>query len=140
MDSLLKVYPSTSIVIAVHNNDPMVDLTNNSAYDNSMQSFPGFPGVPSIIVDRQVAADPQQALLFYTFYTNSFGYADISVTPSFNTLNRLAVVTATAHFAVNLSGDYRLACVFTEDDVTGSGSGYAQQNFYAGGAYGPMGG
>jgi hypothetical protein len=52
----------------------------------------------------------------------------------------VATVVANAHFAVDLSGDYRLACVFTEDDVTGTGSTWNQHNYYAGGNYGSMGG
>jgi hypothetical protein len=39
-----------------------------------------------------------------------------------------------------VSGDYKIACVLTQDSVKGTGSGYNQSNAYAGGQNGAMGG
>ena len=48
-----------------------------------------------------------------------------------------SVLEVTAEFVTQLSGiNYRLNLVLTEDNVTGTGSGYAQTNYYAGGGYG----
>src|SRR5690606_25710137 len=50
-------------------------------------------------------------------------------------------VNASATFYSNFSNaNFRFAAILIEDDVTGTGSGYAQENYYAGGSYGPMGG
>lgn len=136
MDSIAAVYPTTSIRIAVHNGDPMAVST----YDAGETSFPGFPGFPSVLIDRKVVDDPSLLFEEYDAHSGDFGFADLKVDPSFNSSTNKATVVASAHFAVDLEGDYRLACVFTEDDVTGTGSTWAQHNYYAGGQYGPMGG
>ncbi|NRA11275.1 MAG: Omp28-related outer membrane protein, partial [Crocinitomicaceae bacterium] len=50
-------------------------------------------------------------------------------------------VTVTATFDMAANDNWRLACVLTEDGVTGSSAdGYDQANAYAGGGYGEMGG
>ena len=41
--------------------------------------------------------------------------------------------------ALNLSGDYRLELIVTEDRVHGTTGGFAQHNYYSGGGSGPMG-
>jgi len=53
---------------------------------------------------------------------------------------RTLQVSATTTFQSNATGNYKIALVLTEDEVTGTGSGYAQANAYAGGGNGAMGG
>ena len=43
-------------------------------------------------------------------------------------------------FSQNASNNYKIACALTEDNVTGTSSGYNQSNAYAGGGNGVMGG
>jgi len=73
--------------------------------------------------------DPSQIFDGYTAHQPDFAFADLTMTPTFNgtTVN----VAASAHMAVGLSGDYRLALVVTEDDVTGTGSTWDQHNYYS---------
>lgn len=136
MDSIDHVNPNTSILIAVHNGDPMADVT----YDAGIGSYPGFTGYPTIITDRKELGDPSAIFKTYDSYIGDFGYADIAVTPNYIESNDSLYVTADVTFATPLTGNYRLACAITEENVTGTASGYNQANYYAGGGAGQMGG
>jgi hypothetical protein len=59
---------------------------------------------------------------------------------TYNSTTRVLNVSVTSTVQSTLTGNYKVACVITEDDVTGTGSTYAQSNAYAGGAAGVMGG
>lgn len=134
MDSLDATYPATTDLIAVHNGDPMVV----TAYDAGVGTL--IAGYPSILVNRGIVDDPSNAFAQYSATINDFGYADLVPTVTYNNSTRVCSVAVAATFAANLSGDYRIAVVFTEDNVTGTASTYDQHNYYAGGSYGPMGG
>jgi len=124
MDSMQIVHWDNSVsLIAVHNADPMT-VTDYDAGVSGMIS-----GYPSILVDRKEVLDPSQIFDGYTAHQPDFAFADLTMTPTFNgtTVN----VAASAHMAVGLSGDYRLALVVTEDDVTGTGSTWDQHNYYS---------
>jgi hypothetical protein len=53
---------------------------------------------------------------------------------------RVLNVSVKATFALAATSSYKLACVLTEDGVTGTGATYNQSNAYAGGGNGVMGG
>jgi hypothetical protein len=132
LDSMHSVHPTTCDLIAVHNGDPMVV----TAYDAGVGGL--IPGYPSTLVNRNILSDPAYIFDDYATTIGDFGFANLTPTITFNATTRVATVVASANFATDLSGDYRLACVFTEDDVTGTASGYNQTNYYAGGGNGPM--
>lgn len=123
MDSIHTAHPNDVAPISVHNGDPMV----NSAYDTYMGTLVG--GYPSLVVDRKVVGDPSDAFSEYTNHIGDFGYADITETHSY--VGSALTLNATVKPAANLSGDYRLAMVVTEDDVTGTASTYNQANYYS---------
>lgn len=133
MDSMAKTHPNNFSLIAVHNGDPMVV----AAYDSYLGTKIG--GYPSMLIDRREELDPSDLFDVYNEQKDYFGYADITLTdvPASGFGYSLK---ATVKPAINLSGDYRLAMVLVEDDVKGTESGYAQANYYSGGAAGPMGG
>lgn len=135
MDLMATSHPDACL-IAVHNGDPMTDAT----YDGGVGSFPGFSGYPSVLSDRKMIVDPSAMETYYAAHKDDFGFAEISGSSTFNSGTREAVVSASAELAVDLNGDYRFACVFTENGVTGTDAGYNQTNYYAGGGNGPMGG
>ena len=64
----------------------------------------------------------------------------LSTTSTWDATTRELVVTVTADFQAQRTITINLAVVLTEDGVTGSDSGYAQANAYAGGSNGSMGG
>lgn len=121
------------IGIAVHNADPMTI----DAYDSNIGTYiPG--GYPSAGVDRVLVGDPGDFSTMYETRSSHIPPASIDVT--YTELGGNIEVTVTANFVGSLSGDYRLAAVITEDEVTGTGSGYNQANYYSGGGSGDMGG
>lgn len=124
MDSLWNNYQSAVSLVAVHNGDPMV----LAAYDSWIG--PQIGGYPSVLVDRNEEMDPSSLVDAYNSYKENFGYADISLSylPS---AGFSFEVKASVKPAIDLSGDYRLALVLTEDDVHGKGSAWAQANYYS---------
>ncbi|MEO5644182.1 MAG: T9SS type A sorting domain-containing protein [Bacteroidia bacterium] len=125
MDSIDEVYPNTTSVIAVHNSDPMA----NTIYDTGMGTL--IAGYPSTVVNGNFVSDPQDAFTDYNNTINDFGMADITPTVTYNWNTRVASVNVSTHFAAELAGDFRLACVFTEDYVHGTTATFAQHNYYS---------
>lgn len=125
MDILGHDYKGFAAGIAVHNNDPMV----NAVYDNGIGNF--IAGYPSALVNRGSDIDPSE--IFAPVMT------DLVVAPTavltngarYDAITGLLEVSVTADFAASVSGDWRLACVITEDSVTGTASGYGQANYYS---------
>lgn len=134
MDKYEEEYGQFWIGIAVHNDDPM----ENTVYDTGIGSY--FGGYPSAIVDRGSEVDPSAMSSDFFTRLQVAPKATISNTPVWNAGTRELEVTVTADFQAAANSNYRLACVLTEDGVTGTSSGYAQSNAYAGGGQGVMGG
>jgi hypothetical protein len=132
LDSMRSNHPTDCDLIAVHNGDPMV----YTAYDAGVGGI--ISGYPSTLVNRDLVSDPMYIFDDYANTITDFGFANLTPTISFNATTRQATVAVSANFAVDLSGDYRLACVFTEDNVHGTTSTYDQHNYYSGGGNGPM--
>jgi len=120
--------------IAVHNGDPMTV----TEYDAGIGPLIG--GYPSSLVDRGNDVDP--SAMANDFYTRLqvAPTALLSTTQSFDVVTRVLTVDVTADFQAAANSNYKLACVLTEDNVTGSGAGWNQSNAYAGGNNGVMGG
>jgi hypothetical protein len=126
MDSLFVVHPTTALLSAVHNADPMVVST----YDAAMGGLIG--GYPSGLVDRKaIDVDPSTFFTEYANHIGDFGVANLNVNSTFNTTTRLATIDVSGTFAVDLSGDYRYSVVVTEDDVTGTTASFNQANYYS---------
>lgn len=138
MDSMWNAHAADLSSIAVHTNLSWTDPMRVVSYDNfiaglSLPSYDGSAtgnGIPAVYVDRREVLDPSSLFDIYNDEKNYFGFADIAIaTPTISGGNMSAVVTVTP--AVNMSGDYRLAMVVTEDGVTGTASGYNQDNYYS---------
>ncbi len=124
MDSLYNNYRDDFSLVAVHNGDPMV----LSAYDNFMGTL--IQGYPSAVVDRKEVLDPSELIDSYNSHKDDFGFADVSLT-DVSAQGFSYSVKASVRPAIDLSGDYRLALVLTENDVHGKGSKWAQANYYS---------
>lgn len=134
MDSLHKVYPTTAMLVAVHNSDPM----EVAEYDDNLAGY--ISGYPSGLVDRKNGEfDPSQFFDEYDVRINGYTPCDITVNATYNASTRAYNIDLSASFAADLAGDLRFNVVVVEDEVRGTGSGYNQANAYAGGANGPMG-
>jgi hypothetical protein len=134
MDLLTERYGDFFIGIAVHNADPMTV----EAYDASIGGM--ISGYPSGLVDRGVEYDPSQFEIPFLERIQIAPKAFIENGASWDAATRTLNVSATADFQETVTGNYKVAVVLTEDAVTGTASGYAQANAYAGGNNGAMGG
>jgi hypothetical protein len=139
MNMMTNIYGNFFAGIAVHNsaNDPMTV----TAYDNSMTN-PAEGNVnsfPSVVIDRAAPIDPSLVEPPFKTQVQLTPAAVITDTASLN--GNTLTVTLTYTFPNACSGTgFNYACVLTEDGVTGVGSGWSQNNAYAGGSNGPMGG
>ncbi|MFN5912396.1 MAG: Omp28-related outer membrane protein [Bacteroidota bacterium] len=120
--------------IAVHNADPMVDPT----YDTGVGALIG--GYPSALVDRGPDVDPSQMAPDFFERLQIAPKAFITNGATWDASTRTLNVSISAEFQAAATSSYKLACVLTEDGVTGTGAGWNQSNAYAGGGNGVMGG
>ncbi|MGN6569330.1 MAG: Omp28-related outer membrane protein [Flavipsychrobacter sp.] len=140
LDSMAKTHPGVMSLIAVHNSDPMTV----SAYDSWMGTklSAAGTGYPSIVVDRRQTLDPSALFDVLDVEGNYFGYADITLGTPTVTHNNFSV-PVTVKPSIDLSGDYRVVLVLTEDGLSGTDDAthkWSQHNYYSGGGQGPMGG
>lgn len=131
MDYMAEFYPDDFVGVAVHNGDPMVV----TAYDNGVGDFPGFSGYPSVIVERKVILDPSGLENALPAAVENVVPVSPAVEATLDVATKTLNVTGSAEFVTALDNiDYRLNIVMTESNVTGTGSGYNQANYYSGSA------
>lgn len=128
MDSAHKTYPNSFSLVAVQNGsgNPM----KIASYDSYLTAnyIGGFPGM---VVDREYETDPSDMIDVYNERKDYFGFADITLTDVAATGFDYSVKVSVKP-AVDLTGDYRLVLVVTEDDVHAPGnSAYDQANYYS---------
>lgn len=134
MEELSTRYGELYIGIAVHNADPMTV----TAYDTPMAGL--INGYPSGVVDRGPEYDPSQFEIPFLERIQVAPKALIAHGGTWDATTRELNISSTVTFQENVSGNYKIAFVLTEDDVTGTGSSWNQANAYAGGGNGDMGG
>ena len=134
MDLFEQEYGQFWAGIAVHNADPMTV----TEYDAGIGQLIG--GYPSALVDRGTDIDPSGMgpQFFNRLQTAPTAFIENGAT--WDPASRMLYVSVTADFQSVPNNNYKIACVLTEDEVTGTGSGWSQSNAYAGGANGAMGG
>ncbi len=138
LEYLEEKYPDNFIALSVHNADPMVVAEYDQALGNNIS------GYPAAMIDR-ASFEGANGILPQNFeramlerVATSSG---TSVSVAADLLSDLdATIIVNVHFEQVLASTYKVALVLVEDEVTGTGNTWAQQNDYAGGAYGPMGG
>lgn len=129
------------IGIAVHGNNGMQrDPMTVSSYAPFLNSF-ALMGFPGCAMNRMYSFDPNQEDLedFYKDVVKDDTYVQVeSLTAEYNAENPdVLTATASVEFVLPVeNGDYKLAFVITENNV----GPYPQTNYFAGGAYGKMGG
>jgi len=128
MDLMAHNYEGYYQGIAVHNGDPMtVPL-----YDADLE----VSGYPSALVDRGSEIDPGDIKIDFM--------QRIVIEPSAIITNGAAMVgdslnvSLTVDFNTTVSGNWKIACVLTEDGVSGTANDYSQSNYYSGGADGDL--
>jgi len=120
-------------LVSIHSSDPM-DLKPYSDYFYSINySTPHF-----FMIDRKAATETS---FFNTFHKHSkhFGFADLELHGNF--AGDWIDIGVAVKPAIDMTGDFRLLLVLTEDGVKGTGKGWEQENMhYTGGRNGTMGG
>jgi hypothetical protein len=134
MDAMASKYDAYYAGIAVHNSDPMTV----AAYDAAIGAL--IAGYPSALVDRQPEVDPSQIEGEFLNRVVIAPEGMIVNGATYNSSTRVLNVSITTTLAANITGNYKVACVITEDSVSGTASGYNQTNYYSGGSNGVMGG
>ena len=128
MDQMARDFDGFYQGIAIHNGDPMAV----PAYDQDLE----VSGYPSALVDRGSEIDPGDIKVDFM--------ERILVQPTAFITNGASVdgdslnVSLTVDFNLAASGNWKIACVLTEDNVSGVASGYAQSNYYSGGDAGDL--
>jgi thiol-disulfide isomerase/thioredoxin len=130
-------YPGIVVPIHVHNSDPMV----LPEYDVPLSSALGTL-YPYGFVDRKAGPlNPEYFPNEVEALLNRLVPVALSTQVTWDESNRTASIKGTGHLTIPTeSNALRFTCVITENNVTGTTSGYEQVNFYAGGAAGIMGG
>lgn len=119
--------PDNFIGIAVHNGDAMAV----ASYDGNIDTYvPG--GYPGGGVDRVLDGDPSDFSSMHASRVSMVPPAAVGVTMVDN--GATVDVTVSAYFVGALTGDYRLAAVLLEDNVSGNG----QTNYYHDGSAGAL--
>ncbi len=138
LDRLTTKYGDRFVGVAVHNggNDPMVV----QGYDGQ-HGFTGYPAVTvmraSAETDFGTSADLEIPFLDYIAQAPK---AVFDAEAKFDVNSRNITMDVNVLANVELTADHRLALITIEDGVSGTESGYAQSNYYAGGGEGEMGG
>ncbi|WP_407556153.1 choice-of-anchor J domain-containing protein [Winogradskyella sp. 4-2091] len=137
LDYMTSTYPNSVVGIAVHNGDPMTV----SEYDTALVNVIG-TGWPNAGADRKlVGIDPGQASLQAGYNTQIAEVVPVDITIGAIQTGSNLSITANANFYTSFgAANYRLGVIITEDNVTGTASGYNQTNYYSGGGSGAMGG
>lgn len=134
MDKFATDYNGFWAGIAVHNGDPMVVAD----YDAGIGGLIG--GYPSALVDRLGDVDPSQMSSDFFTRLQTAPKGVLTNGATWDATTRVLNVSVSTEMMQATNGSYKVACVLTEDGVTGTGSGYNQSNAYAGGNNGVMGG
>lgn len=130
MDDIIAANPNDVVVVSIHDGDDM-------EFADGIRSGFGVSAYPNGMVDRKVFAgeadEPHsrgQWALNAQAQIGSYTPADVSFVHSYDPATREIVLVVTGNFVDYASGDMRLGAMIVEDNVTGTGSGYDQVNYY----------
>lgn len=133
LKNLLETDSKTSI-ISIHTGDPM----EYKSYDDYIYGIDQSYTAQYYLLDRKYNAAPSSLVKLANSYNQHFGFAELDMHAY--TVGNDMWLTTTVKPAIDMQGDYRLAMVLTENNVSGSGEEWNQRNFFSGGKRGPMGG
>lgn len=129
MEDLIAAHPGEVIGIAVHDGDAM-------EYSEGIRSEFGVSAYPNGMVDRKVfpgESDEPHSRSQWTTNVNSqltrYTPVEVSVDHTYDAATRTITATVTADFVDYAAGDMRFVMMITEDNVTGTGTGYDQANY-----------
>ena len=136
MEKVHEAYGDKVVQIAAHYSDPMAI----NEYQPVINAFTS--GFPNSITDRQFEADPSfsglKSALAQSF--NRVAPAAISLSAEWDSsAKRKVVFNTTSSFSYDDdNGQYGIAYVLVENGLKGTGSNWAQSNYYSGSGTGDM--
>lgn len=138
MEEMNKKYPDTFIGMAVHQGDPLSIDSYSPIFSFSSEGLPYMVMMRS----RDSHGDPRQISSYYSYIIDRQPTVGVGVTAHTDADTRMVKATATLMFANDFSDlNYRLAWLVTENNVFHPDDDeYYQNNYYAGGELGEMGG
>ena len=142
LEKLAELYPDDFVCVSYHNGDPM-EVVDAEEYPWNEFVLGGFPGFPCASMDRIAETDPFWGTNYgvkpmgivddLTERAKEFGHASIDLLADYDADNDAVNVTANVTFAYDVEdADFALEYILVEDGLTGEGSGWAQNNYYAG--------
>ncbi len=134
MDYMDSKYSGFWAGVSVHINDPMMDAVYDVGLRTRITSY------PSSLVNRGPHNDPSTMERSFLQQIIIPPTATVLNGATYNSTTRELDVSLTFDFKIAGSGSWKVACVLTEDSVTGTTAQYNQTNAYAGGGNGVMGG
>ena len=134
MDYMADTYPDTWIGVAIHNNDAMMNIPYNNAVSQIIPNWNG--GYPSVTSDRTLGDDlPEDLEAGYLRRISIISPATIGIhNYSWNPISREVSFDVQSEFVADINSELRFGVIFVEDSLYG----WAQSNYYSGGANGPM--
>jgi len=134
MEYMQETYPENFIGLAVHNGDPMV----YAEYDDGIGTLIG--GYPSSLVDRGGDIDPSVMEGDFLDRVVLDASAELCLSASLDETEEEMTVTLMVTPTSDFDDSWRVAVALSENGVTGTGSQFAQANYYSGGASGELSG
>lgn len=125
MDVMYEKYNGFWTGVAVHNGDPMA----NQNHDTGIGSL--ISGYPSALVDRGADVDPSGMEPDFLQRIQIAPTAVMTNGATWDATTNILDVSVSSEFMANANNNYKIALVLVEDSVTGTGSGYAQANYYS---------
>ncbi|MGK0317673.1 MAG: hypothetical protein ACI86M_003918, partial [Saprospiraceae bacterium] len=126
LDRLSARYPDRYIGVAVHDADPMV----NADYDNGL----GASSFPNAKVNRGQFIDPGQTEAPFLERIIESSAASILQGAAWDADTRELKISLTLTAQEAISTNFKVNVAITEDGVSGTGSSWAQANYYSGGS------
>lgn len=130
MEKIHEKYGDQVVQIAGHSGDIM----ECSDYKDVINAYAG--GYPSSIIDRGISSDPSYSSLDYVlssaFTRTTQGSIQLSASWASAQQKAVAFNTQTKFAYTDPRGQYAIAYMLVEDGLTGTGSNWAQQNYYNG--------
>lgn len=130
MEKVHEAYGDQVVQIAAHSGDIMA-INEYQPVVNTYTS-----GFPNSITDRQFEADPSfstlQGALNKSFARVAPGSIELNAEWSSAAKTSVVFNTTTRFSYDDNDGQYGIACILVEDGLTGTGSNWAQQNYYNG--------
>ena len=138
LEKMAELYPEDFIALSYHDEDPM-EVMSRYDYPSYVTSF------PTAYLDRELVIDAYKGDTGEDFgiedtwkqRCNAFAAGDIDVEASWSEDMKTINVKSKVKFPrSNEYANYTIAYAVSADGLTGTGSDWAQSNYYANGAYG----